>query len=124
MPEPLANRLGPLTSEASVTAPSVPSSDERERLGTVSPPRRQSLKSRLGRPNETSSQASMNVSNLLILALAQEGNSSATATLAERVEPTSVLLWNRPDPSAWGQYNADMLATLNMNTLTSRVDTR
>ena len=124
MPEPLANRLGPLTPEASVTAPSVPSSDERERLGMVSPPRRQSLKSRLGRPNETSSQASMNVSNLPTLALAPEGNSSATATLAERVEPTSVPLWNRPDPSAWGQYNADKLATLNMNTLTSRVDTR
>ena len=34
VPEPLANRLGPLTSEASVTAPSVPSSDVRERLGT------------------------------------------------------------------------------------------
>ena len=100
MPEPLANRLGSLTSEASVTAPAVPSADVRERLGTVSPPRRQSLESRLGRPNETSSQASMSVSNLPTIAPAPAGNSSATATPAESVEPTSVLLWNRPDPSA------------------------
>ena len=124
VPEQLANRLGPLTSEASVTDPAVPISDVRERLGTVSPPRRQSVESRLGRPNEMTSQASTNVSNLPTIAPAPAGNSSATATKAERIEPTSVLLWNRPDPCAWGQYKTDMLATLNMNTLTSRVDAR
>ena len=64
VPEPLANCLGP---EASVTAPAVPSAAVRERLGTVSPPLRQSLESRLGRPNETSSQTSMSVSNLPML---------------------------------------------------------
>ena len=35
-----------------------------------------------------------------------------------------MLLWNRPDPSGWGQYTTDMLANLNMNTLTSRADAR
>ena len=78
----------------------------------------------MGRPVETKSQASMSLSNLPTIAPAPPGNSSATATPAERVDSTSVLLWNRPDPSAWGQYQADMLATLNMNTLTSRVDAR
>ena len=63
----------------------------------------------------------MNLSNLPTIAPAAAGNSSATATPAEGVEPIKVLLWNTPDPSAWGQY---MLATLNMNTLTSRVDAR
>ena len=101
-PEPLANHLGPLTSEAGVAAPSVPSSDVREWLRTVSPPRRQSLESRLGRPNETSSQASMNASNLPTITPASAGNLSATTAPAEGVKSTSVLLWNRPDPSAWG----------------------
>ena len=62
--------------------------------------------------------------NLPTIAPAPAGNSSATALPAERVEPASVLLWSRPDPSARGQYKADVLATLNMNTLTSRVDAR
>ena len=118
VPEPLASCLGPLTSEACVAAPSVSSSDLRERLGTVSPPRRQSLESRLGSPNETRSQASMSASNLPAITPAPAGNSSATTAPANGVESTSVLIWNRPDPSAWGQYKADMLATLNMNTLT------
>ena len=100
--EPLANRLGPVTSEASVTAPSVPISDVRERLGTVFPPQRQSLESLLVRPNEMSSHASKTVSNLPTIAPASKVSSSATATPAERVEPNSVLLWNNPDPSAWG----------------------
>ena len=33
-----------------------------------------------------------------------------------------MLLWNRPDPSGWGQYKTDMSTKLNMNTLTCRVD--
>ena len=102
-PEPLANRLGPLTSEAGVADPSAPISDAMEKLGTVSPPRRQSLESRLGRPNETSFQASMNASNLPTITPATAENSSATIAPAEGVESTSVLLWNRPDPSEWGQ---------------------
>ena len=52
MLEPLANCLGPLASEASGAAPAAPSSDVRERLGTAPPPRRQSMESRLGRPND------------------------------------------------------------------------
>ena len=64
------------------------------------------------------------MSNLPTIDPAAAGNSSATATPAESVEPTSVLLWNDPDPSAWRQYKADMLATLSMNTLASRVDDR
>ena len=35
-----------------------------------------------------------------------------------------MLLWNRPDPSSWGQYKTDMSAKLNMNTLTCRKDAR
>ena len=42
----------------------------------------------------------------------------------EGVEPNSVLLWNRPDSSGWGQYKTDMTAKLNMNTLTCREDAR
>ena len=41
---------------------------------------------------------------------------------AEVVEPGSVLLWNCPDPSHWGQYKTDMSTKLNMNTLTCRED--
>ena len=35
-----------------------------------------------------------------------------------------MLLWNRPDPSGWGQYKTDMFANLNMNMLTCREDVR
>ena len=35
VPEPLANRLGPLASEASNVTPAAPSSDVRERFGTA-----------------------------------------------------------------------------------------
>ena len=58
VPESLANLLGPLAMETGAPAPIAPSSDVRERLGTV-PPRRQPLESRLGRSvhqNQTSSQ--------------------------------------------------------------------
>ena len=49
---------------------------------------------------------------------------STSAVPTEGVEPNSVLLWNRPDPSSWGQYKTDMSAKLNMNTLTCREDAR
>ena len=49
---------------------------------------------------------------------------STSAVPTEGVEPNSVLLWNRPDPSGWGQYKTDMSAKLNMNTLTCREDAR
>ena len=39
---------------------------------------------------------------------------------AEGIESGSRLLWNRSDPSHWGQYKTDMSAKLNMNTLTCR----
>ena len=41
---------------------------------------------------------------------------------AEGIESGSGLLWNRSDPSHWGQYKTDMSAKLNMNTLTCRED--
>ena len=47
---------------------------------------------------------------------------STSAVPAEGVEPGSVLLWNRSEPSHWGQYKTDMSAKLNMNTLTCRED--
>ena len=49
---------------------------------------------------------------------------STSAVPAEGVEPSSVLLWNRPDPSGWGQYKTDKSPRLNMNTLTCREDAR
>ena len=47
---------------------------------------------------------------------------STSAVPVEGVEPSSVLLWNRPDPSHWGQYKTDMSTNVNMNTLTCRED--
>ena len=47
-----------------------------------------------------------------------------SAVPAEGVEPGSVLLWNRPDPSGWGQNKTDISARLNMNNLTCREDAR
>ena len=35
-----------------------------------------------------------------------------------------MLLWNRPYLSEWGQYKAETVASLNMNTLTCRSDAR
>ena len=49
---------------------------------------------------------------------------STSAVPTKGVEPNSVLLWNRPDPSGWGQYKTDMSAKLNMNILTCRKDAR
>ena len=128
VPESLANRLVPLTMEAGATAPVAPSSDVRARLGTAPPPRTQPLESRLGRLVDQSRISSQTVS--------RRSDTSATATPAsttvkstsavpmEGVEPNSVLLWNRPDPSSWGQYKTDMSAKLNMSMLTCREDAR
>ena len=127
VPEPLASRLGPLAMEMGATAPVVPRSDVRERLGTAPPPRGQPLESRIARPidqSQTSSQTVARSSNPPATAPALAGSPSTSATPAEGIEPNSVLLWNRPDPSGWGQYNTDMLAKLNMNTLTCRADAR
>ena len=46
------------------------------------------------------------------------------AVPAKGVEPGSVLLWNRPNPSGWGQYRTDMSARLSMKKLTCREDAR
>ena len=51
---------------------------------------------------------------------ASKTGQSTSAVPTEGVEPKSVLLWNRPDPSGWGQYKTDMSVKLNMNTLTCR----
>ena len=104
MREPLANRLGPLTSETGNATPAAPNSDVRERLATDPPRRRQPVESRLGRPNEqnpTSSQTSTSESNLPATIPVPAGNSSANLAPAEAFELTSVLLWNSPVPSAW-----------------------
>ena len=103
--EPLANHLGPLAMETGATIPVAPSSDVRERLGTAPPPRRQPLESRLGRPNDqsqTSSQTVSRTSNPPATVSAPAGSPSTSATPAKGIEPNSVLLWNRPDPSGWG----------------------
>ena len=128
VPESLANRLGPLAMETGATATVAPSSDVRARLGTAPPLRTQPLESRLVRLVDQSRISSQTVS--------RRSDTSATATPAsttgqstsavptEGVEPNGVLLWNRPDPSGWGQYKTDMSAKLNMNTLTCREDAR
>ena len=108
VPEPLAKRIGSLVMETGATAPVAPSSDVRERLGTAPPPRRKPLESRLGRPidqSQASSQTISKTSNPPATATpASTGSPSTSATPAEGSEPSSVLLWNRPDPSGWGQY--------------------
>ena len=126
-PEPIANRLGPLATESSGAAPAAPNSDLRKRLRTAPPPQRQPLESRLERrsdQNQTNSQTYTSASNLPTTTPAPVGNISASAAPAEGIELTSVLQWNRPAPSACGLYKADMLASLNMNTLICRSDAR
>ena len=114
--------------ETGAAAPVAPSSDVRARLGTAPPPRTQPLESRLG--------ISVDQSRISSQTMSRRSDTSATATPAsttgqstsavptEGVEPNSLLLWNRPDPSGWGQYKTDMSAKLNMNTLTCREDAR
>ena len=119
MPESLVNRLGPLATETGAAAPVAPSSDVREKLGTAPPPRTQPLESRLGRSvdqNRTSSQTVSRRNDPPATATpASTTGQSTSAVPAEGVEPSSVLLWNRPDPSGSGQYKTDMSAKLNMS---------
>ena len=100
----------------------------RERLGTAPPARTQPLESRLGRSvdqNRTSSQTVSRRNDPPATATpASTTGQSTSAVAAEGVEPSSVLLWNRPDPSGWGQYKTDMSAKLSMNTLTCQEDAR
>ena len=128
VPESLVNRLGPLATETGGAAPVAPSSDVRERLGTVPSPRTKPLESRLGRSvdqNRTNSQTVSRRNDPPATATpASTTGQSTRAVPAEGVDPSSVLLWNRPDPSGWGQYTTDMSAKLNMNTLTCREDAR
>ena len=124
VPESLANRLGPLAMEAGAAL----SSDVRARLGTAPPPRTQPLESRLGRSvdqNRISSQTMSRRSDAPATATPASTTAQSTSAVpTEGVEPNSVLLWNGPDPSGWGQYKTDMSAKLHMNTLTCREDAR
>ena len=128
VPESHANRLGPLTIETGATASVAPSSDVRARLGTAPPPRTQTLESRLGRSVDQSRISSQTVSRRRDTSTtatpASTTGQSMSAVPTEGVERKSVLLWNRPDPSSWGQYKTDMSAKLNMSTLTCREDAR
>ena len=107
VPESLANRLRPLATETATAAPVAPSSNARERLGTAPPPRTQPLESRLRRSVDQNRNNSQTVSRrsdpsaLANLALTSRPSTSAVPTAT--VEPGSVLLWNRSDPSQWGQ---------------------
>ena len=126
VPESLVNRLAPLAMETVVAAPTAPSSNVRERLGTAPPPRIQPLESRLVRSvvqNRNNSQTVSRRNDPPATANpAPAAGSSTSAVPAEGVEPGSLLLWNRSDPSHWGQYKTDMSTKLNMNTLTCRED--
>ena len=126
VPESFVNRLGPLATETATAAPINPSSNVRERLGTAPPPRAQPLESRLGRSVDQNRNNSQTVSRRndppATANPASAAGPSTSAVLVEGVEPGSVLLWNRPDPSHWGRYKTDMSTKLNMNTLTCRED--
>ena len=100
----------------------------RARLGTAPTLRTQPLESRLGRSvdqNRISSQTVSRRSDTPATATpASTAGQSTRAVPTEGAEPNSVLLWNRPDPSGWGQYRTDMSAKLNMHTMTFREDAR
>ena len=97
-------------------------------MGTAPLPRRQPLERRLGRlvdQSQTGSHAVSRTSNPSATATpVSTTNPTTSAMPAEGVEQSSVLLWNRPDPSGWGQYKTDMSTKLNMSTLTCREDAR
>ena len=128
VPESLVNRLGPLATETGTAAPVAPSSNVRERLGTAPPSRAQPLENRLGRSIDQNRNSSQTVSRRIDPPATTDPASTAgqptSAVPAEGVEPSSVLLWNRSDPSSWGQYKTDMSTKLNMNTFTCREDAR
>ena len=123
VPESLVNRLGPLAME---TAWVKPSSNVRERLGTAPHPRTQPLESRLGRSVDQNRNNSQTLSRRndppATANPASAAGPSTSAVPAEGVDPGSVLLWNRSDPSHWGQYKTDMSTKLKLNTLTCRED--
>ena len=118
VPDSLANRLGSLAMETGAAAPVAPSSDVRDRLGTAPLPRRQPMESRLGSSVDQSQTRSQTVSRTstphATATPASTANQSTSSMPAEGVEPSSVLLWNHPDPSCWGQYKTDII---NMSTL-------
>ena len=127
VPESLVNRLGPLATETVAAATVAPSSNVRDRLGTAPPPRPQSIGSRLGRSveqnNRNNSQtASRRNDPPATTNPASIAGPSTSTVPTEGIESGSGLLWNRSDPSHWGQYKTDMSAKLNMNTLTCRED--
>ena len=98
--ESLANRLGPLAMETGAAALVAPISDVR--LRTAPPPRTQPLESRLGRSvdqNRISSQTVSRSDTPTTATPASTTGQSTSAVPTEGVEPNSVLLWNRPDPS-------------------------
>ena len=112
--------------ETAVAAPTAPSSNVRESLGTAPPPRTQPLESRLGRSvvqNRNNSQTVSRRNDPPATANpASAAGPSTSAVPAEGVKPGSLLLWNRSDPSHWGRYKTDMSTKLNMNTLACRED--
>ena len=98
VPHPLANRLGPLTTEVNVVQPT-PSSD-------VTP------------------QATTSTTNQPTSALSAQRISQADAAAVLYMSKVSEFLWIRPDPSPWGQHKADMAIKLNMMTLTFHEDVK
>ena len=127
VPESLVNRLGPLATETAAAATVAPSSNVRDRLGTAPPPRTQPLESRLGRSvDQNNRNNSQTVSGRndppATTNPASVAGPPTSAVPVEGIESGSGQLWNRSDPSHWGQYKTDMSAKLNMNTLTCRED--
>ena len=128
VPESLANRLGPLATET-VGAATVRSELERERTGwgLLLLPGRNRLEAdsadRWNKNNRNNSQtASRRNDSPATTNPASTAGPSRSTVPAEGIESGSRLLWNRSDPSHWGQYKTDMSAKLNMNTLTCRED--
>ena len=104
-----------------------PSSDMKERLGTTLASRVRSLENRLGTrcgppqgsPQETTSTAAQHAR----MPQTQRKSQADTAAVMDTMKVNDSL-WNRPDPSPWGRYKADMTIKLNMKTLTCPADAK
>ena len=126
VPQPLAIRLEPLTTEANVVQPT-PSSDVRERLGTAPTPRGRSLENRHGTrggPPQVAPQATTSTASQPTRAPSAQRNSQADPAAIIDRSKISAVLWKRPGPSPCGRYKADMVIKLDMKTLTCHVDAK
>ena len=126
VPQTLANRLGPLATEANMVQ-RLPSSDVRERLGTASSSRGRTLENRLGTrggPPQVGLQATTSTATQRTRTPPTQRISQADPAAVIDTSKVSELLRNRPDPSPWELYKADMAIKLNMKKLTCHANAK